>query len=143
MNLEVSGAGKLHVLFVEATDCDLDFSGAASVTIDGNIRNVETDFSGACNVTMTGKYGRLNLDASGAGDIKLKGTAETLAGGCVRCLQHTLKRTELFRRVCQWERCIGNNRQPFQQYIHRYFRCDIFKLPEISKHQDYFCIPWM
>lgn len=79
LNIDLSGATKLHGLHINGETMSIDCSGASDLTISGNFTSeIEVDLSGAADMEFDGKCLELDCELSGA--CSLKGSVSCRTG---------------------------------------------------------------
>lgn len=71
LDIDLSGATKLHGLHINGDTMSIDCSGASDMTISGNFTSdIEIDLSGAADMEFDGKCMELDCELSGACNLK-------------------------------------------------------------------------
>ncbi len=79
LDIDLSGATKLHGLHINGETMSIDCSGASDLTISGNVTSeIEVDLSGAADMEFDGKCLELDCELSGA--CSLKGSVSCRTG---------------------------------------------------------------
>jgi len=79
LDIDLSGATKLHGLHINGETMSIDCSGASDLTISGNFTSdIEVDLSGAADMEIDGKCLELDCELSGA--CSLKGSVSCRTG---------------------------------------------------------------
>ncbi len=81
LSIDCSGATSLEMAG-DFKNVDIETSGASQVNLDGNSNTLEIEASGATGVTITGNHKHADLETSGASNIKLTGTTDYINGVC-------------------------------------------------------------
>ena len=81
LSIDCSGAASLEMAG-DFKNVDIETSGASQVNLDGNSNTLEIEASGATGVTITGNHKHADLETSGASHIKLTGTVDYINGVC-------------------------------------------------------------
>lgn len=83
LNIDLSGAAGLNGLMVNGNSLDADCSGAASADITGNFKKyVEVEVSGAAKLSLEGDSDALEADISGASKLECTGNFNTCEINC-------------------------------------------------------------
>lgn len=69
VELDVAGASEAKAAGINSEEFRLEVSGASSVTVDGEIGQLNVDGSGASDLVVVGTAGNVDLDLSGASNI--------------------------------------------------------------------------